>query len=536
MAVNIRSLSGSGRWAGASADISSYSVDEASTPDYPHDSSGAVSAIQFSVLEDADSRYLVGNTLELTDESNGKTTFDVLGVGASNGVLNVTAHTIMGRLVGYAKLAPYTGTLGGYITGILRSVGIEPIVEAQYNTIPLDIRAYEGDRWEYLKQLAAVYNFDISYISNETVVRPKGTRQAFEVNKMEDAWDITKNSSSSFVTVNYTLDTYAEEVILFPENGVWTPETETIQVAANEEIEQIIEVNASIMSLKQPIVETFVAKDYAGSTSVYTVAGSDGLPIPPAMWTSFGGSVKLEIADDTRGIVVKAKGANLEHLGPFTLSVNSGTSDPYSTLRVVGEGIVSVPHTITVYTGADPLSVTDAEGPTVDSPAIRTASQAYTAAFGVAADNSGYEATVSGSTLAINRPGDKGIASYLSFGFYNDYIGTGTTFAQFNTANAGKTFNTFYSDVQFAAAEAADDGLFENQAFGNTAGALLRRPEAVYRIREASVTQDGINYTASPVTNFSDFNTAYDSMTIAQFNVKAAGMTFSEYNMTPLGI
>ena len=535
MAVDIKVLTGSGRWAGASADIASYSASEEATPDYAHDSSGAVAQVQFSVLEDADSRYMIGNTLELTDGSNGTTRFDVHDVSANNGILSVTGHAVVGRLVGYARIGAYTGTLGGYLTGVFQTVGITPFVEGTISAVPLDIRAYEGDRWEYLKQLAAVYGFDIAYVSNQTVIRPKFERVAHEVNKVDSGWSVTKNQSAAFVSVTYTLDTYVEQVQLFPPNGEWTPDTETIQVGVNEEIEQIIDVEASIISLKQPVAQQFVAKDYAGTNSVYTIAGNDGLPISPSMWRAYGGSVSLEIADDTRGIVVKAKGASLEHLGPFTLSVNSGVSDPYSSLRVVGEAVVSVPHTVTVYTGADPLSLSDEEGQTLDSPAIRTADQAYTAAFGLAAESSGYTVQVTGTTQVLNRPGDKGIATYLSMGFYNEYIGGGT-FGQFDTANATKTFGAFYDEISDAASAAADDGSFENQAFGNTAGAVLKRPEATYRIKSAQINESTIQYTAVPVTNIGEFNTAYDSMTFAQFNQRAAGLTFSEFNMTPLNI
>lgn len=535
MAVDIKVLTGSGKWAGASADITTYSSSEEGTPDFAHDSSGAVAQVQFSVLEDADSRYLIGNNVELSDASNGKTQFDVQDVSGNNGLLTVTGHSVLGRLVGFARLAPYTGTVGAYVSGIFASVGIAAAVDSSFFTIPLDIRAYEGDRWEYMKQLAAVYKFDIAYVSNQTVVRPKQMRVAHEVNKVDEGWSVTKNQSTSFVLVNYTLDTYVPQTVLFPPGGEWTPDTETIQVGVNEDIEQVLDIEASIISLSQPTARLFVEKDYAGSTSVYTVAGNDGLPIPPAMWESYGGSVKLEIAENTRGIVVKAKGASLEHLGPFTLSINSGVADTYSSLRVVGEAIVSAPHTVTVYTGADPMSLSDDEGQTVDSPAIRTVDQAYTAAFGLAAASSGYAMEVTGTAQVLNRAGDKGIVTWESMAFYNE-LNAGQTFAQFNAEHAGKTFVSYYDDVELAVLAAADTSTFENQAFGNTAGAMLMRPEATYRIRSATINESTIQYRAVPVTDIARFNSTYGSMTIAQFNQRAAGLTYSEFNMTPLGL
>lgn len=532
MAVTLRVLEGNGSWKGTSSSIASYSAGEEATPEYAGDSSGSVGTLEFTVLEDVDSRFLIDATVELNDQSNGTTRGIVTGLNGASGELAMSAQNRMWKLVGLIGVPPYTGTLGAYLRALCAPVAIVPVVDASLENIPIDIRAWEGDRWENLKQLGAIYGFDIAYVSNNTVIRPKRERIAVETQLAMSTWNISKNPEARYVAVTYTNDVYRDEGIVWPKDVM---EAEVLQVEAGMTQDYTLETDYSLMSIKQPTIMTFVAKDYSGADSVYTVAGSDGLPVPPALWTEYGGSLTLSISEDTRSIEVKLVGANLEHLSPFTVSVNSGSSEAYSTLRVVGEGIWSDAQTIEVYTGADPNSISSEEGASLEAPGVRTLSQAYDAARGLAATVSSYHVTVEGEARAINRRGDKGIVTYNMLSYYNEYNGA-VTLAQFSTANTGKTFAQYSADVQAAIAADAASNSFENQAFGNSAGALVKRPEAVYRIKSATITQGGVSYVAELSTTVEDFDAKYDSMTIAQFNAAHAGKTLSDYNVAPLGI
>lgn len=534
MAVDITVTEGNGAWAGSSANIEQYSSIEEATPLYPHDSAGSVGSLSFSVREAADSRYLIRSKIRLSDMSNGTTEARVVGLNASEQVLSVEAQTSLQHLVGWVEPGPYTGTLGGYITDLIQDTGIVPNIELSISAVPLDIQAWQGDRWEFLKQLGAVYQFDISWVSNEMVVRTKRSRTATETNLAASSWSVASNQQARSVTVTYSNDVYYAETLVWPYGG-WTMETEVHQVDVGEVKEYVLETPVSLMSIKQPTCVLFVDAEYSGPNSVYAVAGNDGLPIPPALWNNTGGKVTLKLdPEDPRSIIMTIKGPELTHLAPFSLSVNSGGSEAYSALRIVGEGVASEPLSIEVFTGAVEGELNSAEGQSFESPAVRTYEQALQAGLGLAAASVGNVVTISGETRAINRPNDKGIFASEQFSFYNTYIGETTTYASFNAAEGTTTFDQLYDKVMLASSAAADDGSFQNQAFGNSAGARVLRPEANYRIVSATITQNGVQYTAVEDTLVSDFNERYDSMTFADFNAAAAGLTFNDYNLTPL--
>src|SRR5699024_660731 len=69
-------------------------------------------------------------------------------------------------------------------------------------------------------------------------------------------------------------------------------------------------------------------------------------------------------------------GAKQDQYAPFSIAMASGTSDNYSSLRLVGSGVFFERYTLTYHTGADPDEVPQETGPTVDIPFITSRAQA----------------------------------------------------------------------------------------------------------------------------------------------------------------
>src|SRR5690606_16632030 len=117
--------------------------------------------------------------------------------------------------------------------------------------------------------------------------------------------------------------------------------------------------------------QLFVAENYE-SSSVYTVVGKDGLPIPVDQWVDGGGKVSVEIAEDTRSIILTVTGMAETEYAPYRLALGSGDSTFYSTLRLVGTGVVFDNKTLTMETSVDPDRVSQEGAPLIDNEHIDT--------------------------------------------------------------------------------------------------------------------------------------------------------------------
>jgi hypothetical protein len=183
---------------------------------------------------------------------------------------------------------------------------------------------------------------------------------------------------------------------------------------------------------------------------------------------------------------------------------------------------------ITVPTGA-PLSKTaTVVGVTIDNPFISTLEDAYSAAMLAAGRYASPQQTLSVSATVINRAGEPGSIVYPTFANF-DSAQVGKTFSQFDTSVGSMTFAQF-TEQQFALV--ADS--FANQAFGNVAGARVKFRDSWYRIRNATVTPETINFNAERDTIFDDFTTAWTGKTFAQFNSRWSGKTFEDFGVISL--
>ena len=113
------------------------------------------------------------------------------------------------------------------------------------------------------------------------------------------------------------------------------------------------------------------------SASVYTISTVEGTVIEPVTWLNNGGSVRVEVSDDTKMLIVTITGANDPSLAPFRIGISSGNNEFYSSLRIRGEGVFWSKELMTLYLHEDTDLAPDEVGFEVDVPFMESADQLY---------------------------------------------------------------------------------------------------------------------------------------------------------------
>lgn len=530
MAINV-AVTGNGHFKGSGTNLTSYSTSEDSTPINVNDSSGGTGQITFGVIEDATAEgtiLLLNDTIELTDGSNGRTQGIVNSVSSTDSVAQITADSRLILLAATRTAAPFVGTLTNAfiyylgLCGVTTGIVVDSTIASRSVTFP----GFTGIVYDYLKQMCAAQQIEMSLVSSNIVLRPIRSRELEVAKNSTETYAVTNGQLAQTVEIYYYNNVQASGSLIYPPGG-WNSNVDIIQVDAGQTLEQDIDVNVSMTSVTQPTPVSFVGP-YDYSTSQYTVVGNDGLVIAPAQWTAGGGSVTVSINPDTTSLHIKIVGMTEPHYAPYQIAIASGTSNAYSTLRIVGAGVFFNKQKLTLPTGVETTKTAVIVGATVDNPFISTLNDAYTAGMLVAQSYASANQTINVTSTVVNRKGEGGFFNYPAFTVF-DADFAGKTFAQFDTTYSGKTFAQFDADYQ---AKSLDT--FANQAFGNVAGARVKYREAYYRVRSATITQDNIQYQAERDTTFADFDTANTGKTFGQFDTKFTGKAFADFGVIPL--
>lgn len=511
--------------------IAGYSASEDSTPLDPNDTMGAVGQYTLTLLEesiDENPRFLKGRPASLTDGTQGGTTGIVRGVSGKDGEITLTVSSRIDQIAVERVIQPYEGTLGGYLTHLLDRVGIDTFIyiEDSIDAVPLIALGYVGNVWDLLKRLCSAQQIEISLVADFIVFRSLRLREASVNRDSARGWSVDESRAARSVEINYYEKTRRTNSLIYPPGG-WSPETPVLVVNSGEKIETDIPLNVSLESIDQPICVPSVSAYYE-SSSVYTVTGNDGLPVPPAQWADSGGSLTVRINEDTRSITVTVTAPSDARLSPYKIAMPSGVNESYSSLRIVGTGIFFEKESITLHTSVDPDSVSEEVGATVDNEFIASRDQAYHAGMWTVRAFSGSRSVITRSSVGINRAGDSGSYSYPTVDEFNAIYASGTV-ADFNAVYVGKTVDDVNADLR---ALTADN--FDNQAFGNVSGARVREGDSYYRIRSATVDPGGVSFTAESDTIVSDWNTAWAGLTVNDFNASWAGYTVADAAIAPL--
>lgn len=534
MAVEV-AITGNGRYAGSKSNISEYEVLEDATAIEASDSSGGTGQITFSAVDDPSrlgSLLLLNDTVTLTDGARGTTEGKINDISGSDGTINITADSRLGRLVIDRTSPGVNGTfttainqylaLGGITTGIA--------IDASLATLPCVVPGWTGDLWRKINELLVAYGAEITLVRGQVVVRKVRGRKALEINNIRPSWRMSNTDLAQQIEVAYYNTQYKSNALVYPK-GNWTPDVTVYTVEANQTVSVNLPVDVTLTSLIQPTVVDSVAQYYNGPSSVYTVITSEGNPIPAQQWRDSGGSITVAIGKDGSSIdaTIRGAGGMLTQYSPYRIAVSRGSSDYYSSLRISGTGIFYDRQSIIVPTGADETVTSRVLGTTIDNVHVATLAQARDIALDAASRWASPRRTISVKKVSVSKPREtEQNLNYATFAdFDTEYAGK--TFAQFDTTNAGKTFDDF-DKVYYNRVSSS----FDFQVFGNASGSRFQWRRHMFRIRSAKIHADDVDLDAESDTTVGDFDTSATGMTFAQFDAAYANMTFDDFSLIPL--
>lgn len=541
-------------------ETSDWTVQEAATPLAAGDSSGSTGSIEITFpFIDSDSHpvsifgpeWFIDKSVRLADSRKGFTLGKVEGLRRNDqtGVYNLTCSTRLGQLNVYGVQAlPFVGTLRDAFVYYLSLADIDTdlFIDDVVGDRPVVFPGWNGELWFHLKEMAVSQDCDISLVSGIVLLRPIRARVATRGRDIDRSRSIGGGTLAQGVEV-YRYDNRAiTNELVYPPNG-WTPEVEVMNVNAGEESEYVLELSASVSSIQQPTMETFVGQTYS-SSSVYTVVASDGLSVSQEAWVRNGGSLIVTIEPDTTSLRVKLKGAtNLPTVsgGPATnfaiALVSDTTGNRYSTFRIVGTGVAFNKEKVYIRTTVPESKTSTKVGVTIDNVFISTIDDLYRAGTRAAKQFSGYSPTLSGSVTAINRRGDSGVADYPTYGEVRTALNeelAAPSYADvqdYITQDLGLT--TYGEDADYWFSLVRDSAV--NQVFGNVQGCRIfdKKSRRWYRIRTGTLTPPNIQqFEADDDHIYADvdeyfFNKNY---TYADVQTPRNGLTYKQDEMAGL--
>lgn len=540
-----------------------FSVEEASTPLAAGDSTGQVGTFSVTVptpqftaspgrsvnifLSLVGPSYFIGHDIRIFDSKKGFTlgTIDSADISKDGGTVSFSGTSRMGELNVYGIQAqPFIGTLSqsfAYYLG-LGGITTDLFVDDEIASRPVIFPGWTGELWFYLKQMAAAQDCDISLVSGVVLLRPIRKRVA------SNNRDTSRSVAFSSATLARSVEVYQynnrqiTSELVYPPGG-WTPDSEVFNVNAGETTEYTLQLSASVSSITDPVMQTFVSQDY-GASSVYTIVADDGLPVDPAAWAAYGGSLTLSINPDTSSLNLTLRGAtglptaSGTAATAFSVALGSDTTgNRYSTLRIVGTGVGFEKVKKVVRTGV-PASKTATEvGVTIDNPFISTTNDLYRAGTRAAKVFSGAVPSLTGSVISVNRRGDSGVASYPTYGTVENelksVLGGTVTYGQVQTYYLTTLGLSTYEDVR-----AHWFDVFQNedldQVFGNVQGARVfdRKTQRWYRVRTAGLDPASISIrNADDDLTHDDMNTFFSGRTYASIQAPRNELTYDQDRM-----
>jgi hypothetical protein len=524
-------VTGNGFFAGATTNVSSYTVSEDSTPISPADTSGGTGTFSINVLENSSAdgtMLLYADQIDLSDGSNGTTQGIVSTLSAQNGIVTVTADSRMFLMNTVVSAMPRNNTIANVLNyylslvGITTNISIDPTIGSLTVTWP----GWKNQLWLQMKKLLLTVDAEASLVSSNITIRPIRQRTAETLKDTARGWDISQSNLAQGIEIYNYNNTRLISSLAYPDGG-WSDQTTVLQVDAGQTIVQNFPVSVWLESLIQPTCSLTVGK-FDNTMSVYAVTGNDGNIVSPTTWAATGGYLTVAIGADGKSVDVTAHGAAAIGPAPYRIAISTGQSNYYSSLRILGTGVFFHKDLISIPTGLTAAQTSNVVGVTVDNEFIGDLQTAMSLGLRAAQSYGAPAQTINASSVRINRAGDGGSTVYPTFNDFNTAQGA-ATFASFNTAQGAATFDQFNA-TQFATVS----NVFANQSFGNVAGARLRYADHYYRIRTGTTGPDVISYTAERDSLFNDFNTVNSANTFAQFNTKWANKSFIDFTLASL--
>lgn len=512
---------------GLNTNVVNYSVQEDATTDDVGNFNGGFGQISVQASAVKDSLYGVTDTLSLSDDVLGKTVGVIREVTVQDGDLSVIADSALGVFDADQAVSPQTTTLLAAMTYYCNLAKVtNPLrVDASIANRQVNFPGWSGNMWDGLKQILASQKIEMSLVFEDVVVRPLRTIIA----NIDRSTSLTRRVGNQDTCREVEVFYYNHQRVVNREIYPWNiPDPNVYSVNAGETVSFRLELNASLLSVNTPTYVPWVPDEETTSTyGMYSIAGNDGLPVTYAQWVDNGGGLSVRLADPSV-VEVTVSGARVPGLAPFRIAMTAGASSYYNSLHITGTGLRWDKKSVVLSTGATSAVTGESIGLTVDNPNIDTLSDAYNVGL-VAAGRKSMTYTLSGTAHNINRTDGSTGQVYARISDFNAAVLAGTTIGTFNTTWNGQSiaqFNAYWASLV--------DNLFENQAFGNAAGARILTPDANFRISSATISPSGLDFDADLDTTISDFNTAWSGKLLSNVNTAYSGRSLMDFSITPL--
>lgn len=521
-----------------------YSVNEASTPTTPDDTTGSVGDIAITLPSGSEPhRWHTrrGQELRLYDSHRGNTVGTLLGfdVTEDTGLLTTTAPSRMAVLNLYDVQAdPFVGSFTGLLEYYFSLAGVTDnfTIDESFDEIPVAVPGWFGELWLNLKIVMSIHGAEITLIDGKIIVRPVRQITALQDRDISRSTAGSNSPSARRVEVNHYATEAIVDQLVYPPGG-WNSDVPVLTVKAGETTSFPLDIEASLMSVQQPVIQESVAPDFA-SDSVFTVSGDDGLPISPEQWSEKGGTLWVDIDEDTLGLtlnVTAPKGlpkSSGGEISTYSLGMSSDANPSYSTLRIVGTGVRYLSTTYEFPTDAPANQTQQDVGVTVDTPLLNDLNEVYRIGATLAARYSGTMLTLSGSVTTVNERGDNGVARALSVDEVEAEYGDLTI----DEAEAEEPFLD-------ATVDELDEHWLDlarerqvNQTIGNVAGARVwdEASRRFYRVRTSSTLLEAISIEAEEDLNLNDLEDAYGHLTVDEADALNGDTTVTEADLAGL--
>ncbi len=542
---------------GSVYEVSQYSVEEASTPLAAGDSSGQVGSISFNIPKPDEFMqpsnpinvyglmHLIGKEVKLTDTYKGYTigTIQSAQYSADNSVIQIAALSRLVDLNIYnVQVDPFTGFVSDAfeyylsVANITTGFVVLDTEDRELSTEVVAFQGWEGELWYNLKQIATAIDCDISLVSGLIVLRPIRSHVATRGRDISRSIAINSGNFAKYIDVYYYNNTSVTDEIIYPAGG-WNSTVEIISVNAGEVLEKDLQLSASVSSIVQPTMQTYVGP-YDNASSVYTIVGDDGVPIPPALWANSGGRLTLSINPDSKSlklIVIAPSGlmkGNNTEIQSFSIALSDDSgSARYSTLRILGTGVVYNKQVKRFPTGVSASQASSEIGITIDNPFLSSIDDVNRTGIRAIRKYNGSEYALTGSVVSVNSLGDTGIVTGYDYEHFAALY-PGDTYEEVELAQDGAT----YFEVVQTLNEGITDSL-SNQVFGNVAGSRIwdSISKRWYRIRSSTLDYSSISFTAEDDLMHEDiFNELFDGNTYGTIDGWYDTLTYAQVDL--LGI
>lgn len=357
-------------------------------------------ARRFQLISDRDSVTLAGH---------------ITGVQAHDATtLVLNATTALGPLNAYnVQTHPYQGPLVGLIqeyftlaSDHIPAMTADPALQDRMITAP----GWNGELWHHLKMLCAAERIQLEVTPNGIHVRPAPVHSDMPTQVLSRRHDNPSTQLAQYVEVIHRRNRRVQDILVYPHGG-WDQDVGILSVNPGEYVVHTLELQTSLESIVQPTHVDYVSR-LDRSRSQYTITGDDGQPVSAQEFANAGGRISFRIGDDRRTIEVIMQGPrglvndDRKYIRTFSMASRFGDAPyKYSTLRILGTGVMWDEKPIRFPTGVKPSQTGTEIGAVIDNPFLSSMSQVVQAGTQAARKYSGFD-----PELTVTTTSDRHIA------------------------------------------------------------------------------------------------------------------------------